>query len=159
MATDSDYELFKNLNAILSNQVKKASETQVITCLEMYIKLLANIDEHPDDAKFQRIKKSSKLVSHAIGGVPGGYDLLLKVGWVVKVQEFEEWFVWTGTLQRIAVALKWARESLVSVKERSAKASASSAAAEKEEEQHLQNLLHSVDMERKERYQKEQDKK
>lgn len=155
---DRDYELFKQLNAIVSNQVKRASESAVIRCLEMYIKLLANIDENPAESKYQRVKKKSKLVSEAFGGVPGGYDLLQKAEWVLKVQEFEEWYVWTGTLSTLAVVLKWARDTLASVKERSTKASASAAAAEKAEEEHLKNLLHSVDMERKERYLKQQER-
>lgn len=155
---DSEYELYKQLSAISSNQVKKSSESSVIKCLEMYIKLLSNIDEHPTETKYQRVKKSSKLVADAIGSVPGGYDLLHKAGFVLKVQEFEEWYVWTGSLVTLAVALKWARETIVSVKERSSKASASATAAEKAEEEHLKNLLHSVDMERKERYQKQQDR-
>lgn len=152
---DIGYELHKQLTAIATNQIKKASESAVIKCLEMYIKLLSNIDANPNEAKYKRIKKKSTLVSASMGGVPGGLDLLFTIGWVVKVQEFEEWIIWEGQLSKLKQALSWAEETLKTFRERITKASVSAAAAEKAEEEHHKNLLRSVDLERKERYQQQ----
>lgn len=156
VAMDAEYELHKQLSAIATNQIKKSPETAVIKCLEMYIKLLANIDAHPDEPKYKKIKKKSALVCSSLGSVTGGLDLLYTIGWVNKVLEFEEWIVWAGEIAKLRQALAWAETTLKTTIERSTKASASAAAAEKAEEEHLKNLLQSVDTERKERYYQQQ---
>lgn len=152
---DDHYELLKQLMAIVNTDMRKSSETSVIKCLNMYVKLLSNIESHPDEQKYRRIKKKSKLVSEALGGVTGGMDLLYKIGWVVRVQEFEEWIVWEGRMNVLQAALTWAKEKIVSVQQKSANAASSSAAAEKKEEEYVENLKRAIDLERKERYQKQ----
>lgn len=151
---DDQYELIKQLMAIVNTDMRKAPESSVIKCLDMYVKLLSNIEAHPDEQKYRRIKKKSKLVTDAMG-ITGGMDLMYAIGWVVRVQEFEEWIVWEGKQNVLQAALAWAKEKIESVQEKSTNASASAKAAEKKEEEYVENLKRAVDLERKERYQQQ----
>lgn len=151
---DDHYDLIKQLMTIVNTDMHKASESSVIKCLDMYVKLLSNIDAHPDEQKYKRIKKKSKLVTDAMS-VSGGMDLMYKIGWVVRVQEFEEWIVWEGKSSVLQAALVWAKEKITIIQEKSLNASASAKAAEKKEEEYIENLKRAVDMERKERYQQQ----
>jgi hypothetical protein len=152
---DDNYNLVKNLMDIVNTQMKKSSEDAIIKCLDMYVKLLTNIVEHPYEVKYRKIKKKSKLVSDSIGSVSGGLDMLYLIGWVVKVLEFEEWIVWEGKIGELEMALAWAKEKMQNVHEKSLNAAASETAAQKKEEAYQENLKRAVEQERKERYQKQ----
>jgi len=149
---DGHYEILKQLMTIVNTDMCKSSDAAIINCLDMYVKLLSNIESHPDEQKYKRIKKKSKLVSDALGGPSGGMDLLFKIGWVVRVQEFEEWIVWEGKMDVLHAALAWAQEKIVSVQQKAANAASSTLAAEKKEDAYVENLKRAVDLERKERY-------
>jgi hypothetical protein len=152
---DGDYELVKTLSSIVNNQSKRTSEVVLIKCLELYVKLLENVESHPGEDKYRKIKKKSKMVNDAFGSFTGAWDLLFKIGWGVKVLEFEEWIVWQGKDSDLSVALTWARQKVKSEKEKSDNAASSSIAAEKKEEAYIENLKRAVDLERKERWQKQ----
>lgn len=149
---DAHYEITKTLMNIVNTQMRKESATSICKCLEMYVLLLSKIDENPDDAKYQSIKKSSKLVSAALGAVPGGMDLLYKIGWKAKVKDFEEWFVWEGNIAELRTALAWAREKITFTKDKAKAETEAADALKNQEAQHLENLKKAVDAERKERY-------
>ena len=151
---EDQYDLIKQLMAIVNTDMHKASEASVIKCLDMYVKLMSNIDAYPDEQRYKRIKKKSKLVTDAMS-VSGGMDLMYKIGWVVRVQEFEEWIVWEGKSSVLQAALVWAKEKIKAIQEKSVNASASAKAAEKKEEEYVENLKRALDMERKERYQQQ----
>lgn len=152
---DSDYDLVKSLSYIVNTQAKNASTTSLISCLEMYVKVLGNIDAHPGEEKYRKFKAKAKPIENAFGSISGGWDLLLKIGWVKKVHEFEEWFFWNGKEGDLKTALAWAKERLELTQEKSKNAASSAEAAKKKEEEYQQNLLKAVDQERGERYRKQ----
>src|SRR5687767_7115927 len=115
---EDNYTLVKTLMDIVNTQMKKASEASVIKCLDLYLKLLKNLKDHPEEAKYKKIKKNSKLVTDAFG-LAGGLDLLYSIGWVQRVVEFEEWIVFEGKTSDVEAALTWASEKIEIVKQKS----------------------------------------
>ncbi|KAL1556537.1 plant UBX domain-containing protein 2 [Salvia divinorum] len=61
--------------------------------VEVLIRLLRNVVKEPENAKFRRIRMENPKIKEAIADVPGGVELLECIGFELKEEGSEIWFV------------------------------------------------------------------
>lgn len=61
--------------------------------VEVLIRLLRNVVKEPENAKFRRIRMGNPKIKEAIADVPGGVELLECIGFELKEEGSEMWFV------------------------------------------------------------------
>jgi PUB domain len=71
---------------------------EALECLETLEIIVKNLVEHPDDAKFKTIKEKSKALQRVLI-CDAGQDLLIFLGGLKKVHNFESHFVWESGLR------------------------------------------------------------
>ncbi|KAL1524935.1 hypothetical protein AB1Y20_019811 [Prymnesium parvum] len=67
----------------------RVGEVPAVPALQLVLKLLSNVEEHPDAAKFRRVRLTNPKVSAALGG-GGGVALLQLCGFVACDGEYAE---------------------------------------------------------------------
>ncbi|KAI3516628.1 hypothetical protein L1887_15551 [Cichorium endivia] len=65
--------------------------------IEIVLKLLKNIVREPENVKFRKIRLGNPKIKEAIADVPGGLDLLERVGFELKEESEEMWAVMEAT--------------------------------------------------------------
>ncbi|KAL3644723.1 hypothetical protein CASFOL_009903 [Castilleja foliolosa] len=60
---------------------------------EVILRLLKNVVKEPENAKFRKMRMGNPKIKEAIGDVPGGIELLECVGFELKEEGGEMWFV------------------------------------------------------------------
>lgn len=61
--------------------------------VEVLIRLLRNVVKEPENAKFRRVRMGNPKIKEAIADVPGGVELLECIGFELKEEGGEMWFV------------------------------------------------------------------
>ncbi|XP_057777537.1 plant UBX domain-containing protein 2 [Salvia miltiorrhiza] len=61
--------------------------------VEVLIRLLRNVVKEPENAKFRRIRMGNPKIKEAVADVPGGVELLECIGFELKEEGGEMWFV------------------------------------------------------------------
>ncbi|CBJ49209.1 conserved unknown protein [Ectocarpus siliculosus] len=57
-----------------------ADRARAVQCLDVLAAVLRNIMEHPEEAKFRKVRRSNGKFKASVGAVAGGVDLLLAAG-------------------------------------------------------------------------------
>ncbi|KAJ3058326.1 hypothetical protein HK102_010566 [Quaeritorhiza haematococci] len=81
---------------------------QSLSTLTTLHKILSNILSHPSEPKYRKLRGRNKLVHDSILSVLGGEEALIAVGFLKRVEQFEEYFVLVGEggqgLEKVKVA-------------------------------------------------------
>jgi hypothetical protein len=74
----------------LDSKIAQQDDAAALAAIQLAAKLASNVIEHPDDAKYTRVKASNPTLQRSLSRVPGGQDLLIAMGFRTVVVEFEE---------------------------------------------------------------------
>lgn len=72
-----DSQLYSKLQSIIQNSGPEATQAGV----SVLVKLLQNINEHPEEAKYRSIKKSNKVIGQKLLSLPGILEILQLIGY------------------------------------------------------------------------------
>ncbi|CAG8648268.1 5233_t:CDS:1 [Dentiscutata heterogama] len=117
MATDE--ELRKNLHDIIIKHISRNNEPEAAyKCVNTLNRVVGNIIESPYDEAKRQLKESNKIVKSTIREVDGGVKFLMKIGFKVKVANFQKSFILempqdeSSQMMKQLEKLEIARESL-----------------------------------------------
>ncbi|KAF0489291.1 ubx domain-containing protein 2 [Gigaspora margarita] len=89
MATDKEFR--KSLHDIIVKQISRNNEPEnAYKCVNTLNRVVGNIIESPYDETKRQLKESNKIVKSTIREVDGGIEFLIKVGFKVKVFNFQK---------------------------------------------------------------------
>lgn len=78
---------------LLDTKVSQQDPPGAIQAIEVLDKLAANIIAHPYDPKFLKIRANNPSISRKLIAIPGGKDILVAMGFMTTVFEFEEYWI------------------------------------------------------------------
>ena len=77
----------------LDSRICEQDESTALAAIETALKLVSNILDHPSEPKFRKFRANNPGISKKLLSCPGGQDLLVALGFRVKVIEFEECWI------------------------------------------------------------------
>jgi len=112
----------------LDSKICEQDEATALAAIETALKLVSNIVAQPSEPKFRRFRANNPSISKKLLRCPGGQDLLVALGFRIKVIEFEEFWtadddspLLTRTLAECSIVLERYRELQRTKLERNAK--------------------------------------
>ncbi|CAG8595589.1 2894_t:CDS:1 [Scutellospora calospora] len=91
---DTNKEFRKSLYDIIIKQISRNNEPEnAYKCFNTLNKVVGNIIESPHDKTKRQLKKTNKIVKSTICEIDGGADFLIKIGFRVKVIEFQKFYI------------------------------------------------------------------
>jgi hypothetical protein len=81
------------LQTALTNLRSSNSSEVFLTAVSTLDKVLSNIVAHPMEQKYQRVKKDNAAFHRRLGGLRGGHDAMLAVGFTVISTDGDEFYV------------------------------------------------------------------
>uniref|UniRef100_A0A7S2I9J7 PUB domain-containing protein n=1 Tax=Haptolina brevifila TaxID=156173 RepID=A0A7S2I9J7_9EUKA len=102
IVTPDDLAVAENRKLVLralDSKISQQDDGVALAAIELALKIINNIISHPSDPKYKKIRANNPAISQKLIRCPGGQDLLLALGFHVKVFEFEEhWMADEGPL-------------------------------------------------------------
>ena len=77
-----------SINLDLAARLEKNSKSSYVKGITIFLKLLSNIIDNPQEEKFRRFKKSNQRISSEVLSVDGMEDLILETGFELEKDEF-----------------------------------------------------------------------
>jgi hypothetical protein len=81
------------LQTALTNLRSSNSPEAFLTAVSTLDKILSNITAHPMEQKYQKVKKDNAAFQRRLGGLRGGHDAMLAVGFTVISTDGDEFYV------------------------------------------------------------------